>query len=114
MAKKILHAQYHRDNARKTYDPYTVILRYCFQQLKDIGKDDEIQDAQKDKLPIDGIKAKNSEMTIGKVSVMNDKENGGMTTEFDKDVSYLNNYVVANWTTHINLSAVDTNLERKI
>ena len=53
-------------------------------------------------------------MTIGKVSVMNDKENGGMTTEFDKDVSYLNNYVVANWTTHINLSAVDTNLERKI
>ena len=43
-------------------------------------------------------------MKIEKVSVMNDKSNGGMTTDFKKTVSYLKKCVATTSTTHINLS----------
>ena len=31
---------------------------------------------------------------FGNVSMINNKETGGMATDFDRDVSYLKNYVV--------------------
>ena len=65
------------------YDSHTVLLRYGFQRLKDIGKDSDILDAKKFKFLIDGIKEKNSEIDIVKLSVMNNNETGEMDTYFD-------------------------------
>ena len=80
-------------NSVKFYDLYTGLIRNCFRQLRDIGKYSDIWYAQKFKFLIDGIKAKNSEIIIGKVSVMNDKLTRVMDTNFEKDISYLNNRV---------------------
>ena len=68
------------------YESYTEIVRYYFLEVKDIGKGSDIQDTQKVKFFIDGINAKNYETRIGKVSVMNNKETGGMATDFKKAV----------------------------
>ena len=68
-----------------------------------------IQDVQKFKFIIYGIKANNAEMTIEKLSVINDKAYGGMATDFENYVSYLKNSVATNRTTHINLPDVGAN-----
>ena len=64
-------------------------MRYYFLELKDIGKGSDIKYTQKVKFFIDGIKANNYEMRIGKVSLMNNKETGGMTIDFEKAVILL-------------------------
>ena len=68
--KNIHHVSYHRDNYGNSYDSHTGLLRDFFQKLKNIGTYAYIPDARQVKFLIDGIKANNSEMTIGKLSVM--------------------------------------------
>ena len=64
-------------------------MREFFWKLTDIVKDAYIQDAQESKFFIDGIKAKNSEMKIDNVSVMNDKATWRISIDFNKAFSYL-------------------------
>ena len=53
-------------------------------------------------------------MNIGKLSVMKDKANEGMATDFQNTKRYLKHCVANTCTTHITLSDVDTDLEKKI
>ena len=73
--KNIFHALYHSENSGNFNGSYSGLLRYCFQKLKDIWKDADIQDVQNFKFLVDGIKDKISVMKIDKVSLMNNKAN---------------------------------------
>ena len=66
---------YHSENAGNSNGSYSGLLRYCFQKLKDIWKDADIQDVQNFKFLVDGIKANVSVMKIVKVSLTNNKAN---------------------------------------
>ena len=112
--KKVVHVLYHRESDDSPYEPYTRLLRDSLKQLNDIGKDADIRGSQKVRFLIDCIKTNNYEMKIGKVSVMNVNVTGGMDTNFEKAVSYLDNCLTTTQTTHINISAVDTYLDNKI
>ena len=64
-------------------------MRDCVRQLKHIGTDADKKYYQEANFLIDGIMVKNYGMEIGKVSVINNKSNFGMATNFEKYVSYL-------------------------
>ena len=68
-------------------------LRDCFQKLEAIGKDADICPSQKVIYLRKSIKANNTDLIVGILTVKNDLDPSGKSNNFEKAVSYLKNCV---------------------